>query len=1001
MTRIQRRLLIDTSVIGITLTLFVMVLDYYGRVLQPLEDWFYDYRAKLCQFYTPPPTDKLIHIDIDDTALQVLGKWPWPRAQFAELINEIDRAGAKAIFMDIVFDEPSNPTPRPVKVGPDKYIEVDDDAILAEAFKRSGKCLIPVALNAEESPSKAYHALVELLRADVELSQGECQQRLVTKRLLPPGRHLDDNLFIKARMDAMNLRVNEELSKGKTTIAALRSRIIPNTDPSITNTPLVRLLEDQFVKVEAMRPLRKYMTPIPAGLPPLAKYGGELAPLPSFSVTGVSCGFVNYLQTGEGGVVRAVPLFVNYRDQLFPQTDLALACVMLGADIHAVKIFPDRVVIPKPPGEDHDIEIPVRTIRLPQFDRDIGLFMDIPVRGTRDWTTIYDHPDHQKPELHLSAASVWDPFIMMERVARNNANIDRALSIILDDDHPDSTDPNEVPRIGFDSAKWKQYVAKRPAADDTAARRAFANGVLEDLKGFGMVSMGDDSDTSISAAIESLLQELSDFAQEPTVAVERHRGIRSLLDIAGAPTDPRERAKHEEFANALRGMSNAFAQNQRFDQLLTSQRDLLRRNINGRAVMIGWAATARTDFVPTAIQPICAGVVLHGMAYNAIMTRDFWYHVPKWVTALITLALGLTITAANGLFKPGGALIMAILLGTAYLFLNGLVLFDRYRILAGVAGPMVALGSVWATGTLASFLIESRERARITKRFSSYNDPKLVNFFIENPEANMDGQVREMSVVFTDLAGFTTLSERLGERTVPILSRYFSIMVPIIRRNNGYVNKFLGDGIMCFFNAPDDDSDHAAHAVQTVLEMQRGMRQFADDLVAEGLPRVSMRCGVSTGTMVVGDSGPSDGCDYTVLGDTVNFASRLEGANKAVGTNILISHRTTELLGESRFLLRPVGKLQVVGKSESVMTYEPLAPFDDATPQDMVAATMSTEMIAAYFAKDFQKCIEFADKMDAQIGATKLPGLYRKSAMKYIENPPGAEFAGNLILTEK
>jgi adenylate cyclase len=171
--------------------------------------------------------------------------------------------------------------------------------------------------------------------------------------------------------------------------------------------------------------------------------------------------------------------------------------------------------------------------------------------------------------------------------------------------------------------------------------------------------------------------------------------------------------------------------------------------------------------------------------------------------------------------------------------------------------------------------------------------------------------------------------------------------------------------------------------------------------VAEGLPRVAMRCGVATGTMVVGDSGPSDASDYTVLGDTVNFASRLEGANKAVGTSILISHRTTELLGESRFLLRPVGKLLVVGKSEGVMTYEPLAPFDDATPQDMILATMGTEMIAAYFARDFEKCIEFADRMDAQLGPTKLPGLYRKAALKYIENPPGAEFQGNLILTEK
>jgi adenylate cyclase len=314
---------------------------------------------------------------------------------------------------------------------------------------------------------------------------------------------------------------------------------------------------------------------------------------------------------------------------------------------------------------------------------------------------------------------------------------------------------------------------------------------------------------------------------------------------------------------------------------------------------------------------------------------------------------------------------------------------------------MVALTSVWATGALAGFLIEATERARITRRFSSYTDPKLVDFVIENPDGALDGQVREMSVIFTDLAGFTTLSEQLRERTVSILSEYLSLMVPVIRKNDGFVNKFLGDGIMCFFNAPSDDPDHAVHAVQTALEMEKKMQVFTEALVAQGLPRVAMRCGVSTGTMVVGDSGPADASDYTVLGDTVNFASRLEGANKALGTSILISHRTTELLGDKRFLLRPVGKLQVVGKKEGVMTYEPLAPFDEATPQDLVCSAMSSEMIAAYFARDFEKCIGFADQMDRQIGETKLAGIYRKASKKLIEEPPGPEFAGNLILTEK
>jgi hypothetical protein len=114
-----------------------------------------------------------------------------------------------------------------------------------------------------------------------------------------------------------------------------------------------------------------------------------------------------------------------------------------------------------------------------------------------------------------------------------------------------------------------------------------------------------------------------------------------------------------------------------------------------------------------------------------------------------------------------------------------------------------------------------------------------------------------------------------------------------------------------------------------------------------------------------------------------------------------MSHRTTELLGENRFLLRPVGKLQVVGKTEGVMTYEPLSPFDDASPADLICAMMSTEMIAAYLNRDFNACIGFAEQMDQQIGASKLASLYRKASEQLLKNPPGAEFQGNLILTEK
>ena len=132
----------------------------------------------------------------------------------------------------------------------------------------------------------------------------------------------------------------------------------------------------------------------------------------------------------------------------------------------------------------------------------------------------------------------------------------------------------------------------------------------------------------------------------------------------------------------------------------------------------------------------------------------------------------------------------------------------------------------------------------------------------------------------------------------------------------------------------------------------------------------------------------------------MNFASRLEGAKKATGTSVLISARTVELLGD-KFLVRPVGKLQVVGKTEGVMTFEPLAAIDDATPEQRELSAASAEMVAGYVSRDFETCIAVADRMDERFGPSKLTALYRRTSKGYLEAPPGEDFAGNLVLTEK
>jgi adenylate cyclase len=350
------------------------------------------------------------------------------------------------------------------------------------------------------------------------------------------------------------------------------------------------------------------------------------------------------------------------------------------------------------------------------------------------------------------------------------------------------------------------------------------------------------------------------------------------------------------------------------------------------------------------------------------------------------------------------ALLLSTALLAAYASINALFLFDSRNLVLPAAGTVTAVALCWSGLTLARFIIESRERRRITQRFSNYVDPALVDYVIENPEqVQLDGKVREMTVVFTDLAGFTTISEKLREKTVPILNEYMSLMVPIIREHSGYWDKFLGDGIMFFYNGLAPIADHAIRAIDTAMEMQIVTQRFNARLRERQLPNVAMRAGISTGEMVVGDAGSKDAVhranNFTVLGDAVNLGARLEGANKPIGTKILINGRTAEL-SEGKFLLRPIGNVRVVGKLEGVQLFEPLCRLETATDDQKRIVEFATTIVESFADADFDKCVCTARKMEEELGSTKFSQFYMRLAREHIDHPTN-DFEGQIVLSEK
>jgi adenylate cyclase len=235
----------------------------------------------------------------------------------------------------------------------------------------------------------------------------------------------------------------------------------------------------------------------------------------------------------------------------------------------------------------------------------------------------------------------------------------------------------------------------------------------------------------------------------------------------------------------------------------------------------------------------------------------------------------------------------------------------------------------------------------VQRAFSRYVSPELVAQIVADPrKLALGGESREITVMFTDLAGFTKLTEKSPPAVVQqVLFKHFTAMTEVILARRGTVVQFIGDAVMAFWGAPLDDAEHALHAVDAAVEMQRAMERLRGELRAQGLPEIHMRIGVNTCEAIVGNMGSATRLAYTAMGDGINLGARLEGANKFWKTPIMASGETVAKLG-GRIPMRRVDRVRVSGKTEAVDVY---TPCEDASVNERTAAAFE-----AYLRRDWE-----------------------------------------------
>lgn len=288
------------------------------------------------------------------------------------------------------------------------------------------------------------------------------------------------------------------------------------------------------------------------------------------------------------------------------------------------------------------------------------------------------------------------------------------------------------------------------------------------------------------------------------------------------------------------------------------------------------------------------------------------------------------------------------------------------------------------------------------RSFSYYVPRDLVRAMLESgQEATLQGQTRELTVYFSDIAGMTSMAETMApDELVQLLSRYFDAMTQVITAQSGTVDKFIGDAIMAFWGAPAPMADHAARACETALRSQRKLSELRSAANGSAIAGIRARIGIATGEVLVGNVGSHERFNYTVMGDTVNLASRLEGLNKLYGTEILISDSAYQAARE-HIVARPVGVVRVKGKSQCVEVWEPLSLTSEGDAASRELARLFGEGLEAYLARDF-RCAAEQYQAALRIKPGDRPSaVLLEQCRELLAAPPPADWSGVYVATAK
>jgi adenylate cyclase len=424
--------------------------------------------------------------------------------------------------------------------------------------------------------------------------------------------------------------------------------------------------------------------------------------------------------------------------------------------------------------------------------------------------------------------------------------------------------------------------------------------------------------------------------------------------------------------------------------------------LNGKIALFGASAPGLLDLRTTPLEAAFPGVEIHANIIQGIIDQTVM-HQPAYTTGfefLLLLILGIMLSFLLPTLSPlWGSMTSAAML----LFLIGgnLSIWSTYQLVLPIAGPALLVITLFILHMTYGFFVESRGKRQLAHLFGQYVPPELVNeMSTKMQEIQLDGEIREMSVLFSDVRNFTTISEGMDPKELTqLINGFLTPITEVIQQQRGTIDKYMGDAVMAFWGAPLADTQHALHTLTAAMDMIQRINLLKVEFEAQGWPEIKIGVGINTGEMNVGNKGSEFRVDYTVLGDAVNLASRLEALTRVYGVDIIVGENTRHAVAEFEF--RELDRVKVKGKDNPVAIYEPLGlreTVDESVRVELRQLHLGLEYYRACRWDDAEQVFFTLSQANPQ---TKLYQIYLDRIIQFRQQPPADDWDGSYIHTSK